>query len=294
MIKGLSKLLLLSLVILVGCSAVRVYDTDPSYKEVKNDYFYLLIEPQPAARGNFFNAFRFVFENRTDKPMTIDWANTHYIHNGRRNGQFGWDGMKFEDLEKIRKNPHAKIEADETISEIIFPINLLARMSLSDRARLGGPGPEGQFAFGPLPEGKNGMLLTVVHSGKKIQETLVFNIREAEAVRDLLAAHLRHLGFETVAARDRVVNEQIDIIESLRNDLRDSVLKTRELRAELSDRATENVKSEVRLRDVQTELSVAQASTDLLATGVLDYSVTPDGEDDVEPSNTVKTIKSAS
>jgi len=99
---------------------------------------------------------------------------------------------------------------------------------------------------------------------------------------------------ETVAARDKVINEQIDIIESLRNDLRDSVLKTRELRAELSDRATENVKSEVRLRDVQTELSVAQASTDLIATGVLDYSVAPDGDDDSEPSNVVKTIKSAS
>lgn len=99
---------------------------------------------------------------------------------------------------------------------------------------------------------------------------------------------------ETIATRDKVVNEQIDIIESLRSDLKESVLKTRELRAELSDRAAENVKSEVRLRDVETELSVAQASTDLIATGVLDYSVAPDSEDDVEPSNIVKTIKSAS
>ena len=54
----------------------------------------------------------------------------------------------------------------------------------------------------------------------------------------------------------------------------------RELRAELSNRAAENVKSEVKLREVETELSVAQASTDLLATGVLDYSVAPDGEED--------------
>ena len=52
-------------------------------------------------------------------------------------------------------------------------------------------------------------------------------------------------------------------------------MKTRELRAELSDRATENVKSEVKLREVETELSIAQASTDMIATGVLDYSLTP-------------------
>jgi len=50
-------------------------------------------------------------------------------------------------------------------------------------------------------------------------------------------------------------------------------LKTRELRNELSNRATENIKSEVKLREVETELEVAQASTDMLATGVLDYSL---------------------
>ena len=69
-------------------------------------------------------------------------------------------------------------------------------------------------------------------------------------------------------------------ITQLRNDLKDSVKKTRELRAELSDRATENVRSEVRLREVETELEVTRASTDLIATGVLDYSMAPDDEDD--------------
>ncbi len=82
----------------------------------------------------------------------------------------------------------------------------------------------------------------------------------------------------TVVARDKLIVEQGDTITRLRSDLKGSVLKTRELRAELSDRATESVKSEVRLRDVETELSVAQASTDMIATGVLDYGVTPETE----------------
>ncbi len=82
----------------------------------------------------------------------------------------------------------------------------------------------------------------------------------------------------TVVARDKLIVEQGDTITRLRSDLKESVLKTRELRAELSDRATESVKSEVRLRDVETELSVAQASTDMIATGVLDYGVTPETE----------------
>lgn len=83
---------------------------------------------------------------------------------------------------------------------------------------------------------------------------------------------------DTVVARDKLVAEQGDTIIRLKSDLKESVIKTRELRAELSDRATESVKSEVRLRDIETELSVAQASTDMIATGVLDYGVTPDTE----------------
>lgn len=80
--------------------------------------------------------------------------------------------------------------------------------------------------------------------------------------------------------RDNVISHQQERIETLQKDLRDSVVKTRELRAELTDRATENVRSEAKLRQVETELSVAQASTDMIATGVLDYSLDEQQEDD--------------
>ena len=79
--------------------------------------------------------------------------------------------------------------------------------------------------------------------------------------------------------RDNVISHQQEKLETLAADLKDSVMKTRELRSELSQRATENIKSEVKLREVETELEVAQASTDLIATGVLDYSLTPEVEE---------------
>jgi small-conductance mechanosensitive channel len=82
--------------------------------------------------------------------------------------------------------------------------------------------------------------------------------------------------------RDNVISHQQEKIDRLSKDLKDSVMKTRELRNELTDRATENLKSEVKLREVETELEVAQASTDLIATGVLDYSLAPDAEDNDE------------
>lgn len=83
-----------------------------------------------------------------------------------------------------------------------------------------------------------------------------------------------------IEKRDKVISHQQRRVEELKKDLRDSVMKTRELRAELSERAEESVRSEVKLREVETELSVAQASTDMIATGVLDYSLAPDADDD--------------
>ena len=95
---------------------------------------------------------------------------------------------------------------------------------------------------------------------------------------------------EGVEKRDNVITEQIRKMDELKRDLKDSVLKTRELRHELSDRAAENVKSEAKLREVETELSVAQASTDLLSTGVLDYQMGDDEDDDANPADVSKAV----
>lgn len=88
-----------------------------------------------------------------------------------------------------------------------------------------------------------------------------------------------------IERRDNVITEQQAKLERVQTDLKDSVLKTRELRGELAQRATENVHAEAKIREVETELSVAQASTDLIATGVLDYSLAPDKEDGGDSAN---------
>ena len=87
--------------------------------------------------------------------------------------------------------------------------------------------------------------------------------------------------------RDNVITEQQSKLERVSGDLKESVLKTRELRSELADRATQSVHAEAKIREVETELSVAQASTDMIATGVLDYSFIPDKQDpdDVDSEN---------
>ncbi len=83
-----------------------------------------------------------------------------------------------------------------------------------------------------------------------------------------------------IEEKNQAALNQTGVIEKLSVDLKDSVKKTRELRTELTERATENIKSKVKLRDVETELSVVQASSDLITTGLLDYSVTPGKKDE--------------
>lgn len=116
-------------------------------------------------------------------------------------------------------------------------------------------------------------------------------LRIAQAEVESSNAELEELKAElaerktAVEQRDTAILAQQEKIAQLKADLKESVMKTRELRAELSNRAEENVRSEVKLREVETELSVAQASTDLIATGVLDYSVAPESiEDDLRPA----------
>lgn len=84
---------------------------------------------------------------------------------------------------------------------------------------------------------------------------------------------------EGIERRDNVISDQQAKIERISRDLKESVIKTRELRGELTERATENVHAEAKIREVETELSVAQASQDLIATGVLDYKYAPDEDE---------------
>lgn len=118
--------------------------------------------------------------------------------------------------------------------------------------------------------------------------SLEADVRVAHSAAEKAKARLDEINGElaeaqrALAARDATLAKQQHVMDQLRADLKDSVIKTRELREELTLRATESIRSEVKLREVETELSLVHASTDLMATGMLDY-VNPEGdEDDVQ------------
>ncbi len=165
------------LVVLAGCASVKVTTADPPTQRADTARFEVLLQPQPAAGRAHFNAFRLVITNKTERPFSIDWDDTYYLLNGRRQGQFGWEGMSPGDLNRLQKNPVVTVAPGTTQAVIVFPLTLLAAVPADARARLGGTGPGAQGALVVLPTGLNGMELTVQQDGEQFRETLTLRIK---------------------------------------------------------------------------------------------------------------------
>ena len=88
-------------------------------------------------------------------------------------------------------------------------------------------------------------------------------VEEAEAQLEAKNTEAGELRAELEELREEhsEVEEQTT---SLRDQLRDECEKTQKLRTELSERAEEGIRTEVKLRDAETELSLAQAGSDAI------------------------------
>ncbi len=127
----------------------------------------------------------------------------------------------------------------------------------------------------------NDHLIRSLEADQRVAQT---DSEKSKEKREKLEDELKQTTVD-LGKRDGVISHQQQQIDKFKRDLKVSVRKTRELRTELTDRASENIKSEVKLREVETELEIAQVSADMIATGVLDYSRAEniaDGEVEVE------------
>jgi hypothetical protein len=167
--------LLLIFFAVTACSKVWVYSSTPAISKISNDAFEATLEPQLLEGRSFFDRFRFVFTNRTDRNLVIDWSKSYYIHQGRKKGQFGWNEMTFEELKSAKVHPMVVINPGKTHTAVIFPLTLIARIppqkQYVERKR-----PEDGFFRGAIPEGRNGVILTVKQNGKVIEERITVNI----------------------------------------------------------------------------------------------------------------------
>ena len=165
---------MLVLLVMAGCAKEQIYKSSPSMQSVSTSSFDAKLEPLRAEGYNYYNRFRFVFTNKTNKDLVIDWSDTYYLQNGRKNGLFGWQGLTFEELKGIREEPNLTVAGGKTETVVIFPIKLIGWKE--EGVRMKATTPEAGFTNGVIPAGENGMSLAVRQNGKLVREKILVNV----------------------------------------------------------------------------------------------------------------------
>jgi hypothetical protein len=152
--KNAGLILFLLLVFVAGCAPGPTisWKSAPEIQTASNEYCKAQLEPVTTGKGAFFDAFRLMVTNRTDKDLEIDWNRTRYVESGIRHGGFVWQGI---DPEQVRD---ASIPPD-----IISP---------------GGYQRGWKLQGGLLPEGENGIDLVVRQNGRVIRHRITVRIVE--------------------------------------------------------------------------------------------------------------------
>jgi hypothetical protein len=168
-------LLAITFLVFTGCATVPIYTSDPTTQIVENDLYRVELEPHLASGKNYFDSFRFVFVNKSDRILEMDWKNTFFLKNGVKFGRFGMEEFTVDQLEETREHPRVAIAPGETVSTLIFPLRLIAKRNWTDVSR-----DEIAKQVGIIPESESGMLLTVRDSERVMREKLVCRIAITE------------------------------------------------------------------------------------------------------------------
>lgn len=160
-------------VALKGCAGVQVkgYSSNPPMQRVSSDFYEAVLEPQLKEGQHFFATFLFSFTNKSGKELNIDWKNTYYLLHGRKYGRLLWQGITWDGLKEVEAQPLIPVSAGDTLQTVIFPAKLLGRSSAG-----GGSTGGVQYNLGALPEGTNGIYLTVKQDGKELSQKIVVTI----------------------------------------------------------------------------------------------------------------------
>jgi hypothetical protein len=169
-LKGYWCLAMLFLVF-TGCATVPVYTSDPATQIVENEFFTVELEPHLASGKSYFDSFRYVFVNKSDQDLEIDWQNTFYLKNGVKSGRWGMEEFTVEQLQERRDHPLIRVAPGNTLAGLIFPLNMIAKRSWTEISR-----DELSKQRGIIPESDSGMLLTVRQGNRVIRERLVCQI----------------------------------------------------------------------------------------------------------------------
>jgi hypothetical protein len=155
------------LLVIAACAPTKIWTSDPSVQIAENPYYHTKFEPMKNG-NNYFNSFRLVITNKSDKDLTIDWNKTRYLYNNKAYGRFVFAGVNEKNVHNL---PPEIVPTGGTLTKVISPLKMVAWKPLQAR-HVDTPG----FSRGPIPEGKNGIFLVVSRDRQEIREKITLNI----------------------------------------------------------------------------------------------------------------------
>ena len=151
--------------LLCGCSLGHYeYIRDNSKADItKEEYSISLFD--------YVDSYQLIVYNKSKDDIEIDWNKTSFIRDGRIDGNFMFEGIKYID----RNNPkNPTIVMSETNQSIrIYPNNLVYFSS----------GRYGGWRNNDIPDGENGIYLVFTQGKKEFREKLLIN-RITQYVKD--------------------------------------------------------------------------------------------------------------
>ena len=166
--------ILFVLLVLSGCAKEQIYSSSPPLQTVSTSSFEVKLEPLKAEGYDYYNRFRYQFTNKTNGDLVIDWSETFYLRNGKKYGHFGWEGLTFEQLREVKKEPEITIAPGKKDTIELFPVKLIGWKE--DGVRMKATTPEAGFTLTPLPAGENGMSIAVLKDGELLRKKIMVNI----------------------------------------------------------------------------------------------------------------------
>jgi uncharacterized protein YceK len=160
-------LLLLVILSLAGCTSGLYHPAQEektwqvqttSAQVAENAYFWARIDSD--CRNDLgCMSLRLQITNKSDRKLEVNWLNTYYIHNGRREGTFMPIG-----------------KTDIGAPDIIGPKGSFMKFIFPDR--LATVDKTGKWNRAAMKPGKNGVALSIKVDGREINEILVLELKK--------------------------------------------------------------------------------------------------------------------
>jgi hypothetical protein len=144
----------------IGCATKQLWISTPNMQQASNEYFDATISPIYTFEG--YKGFILYINNKTTGNLEVDWNNTFYIYNGKKEGDFWFKGIAYADRKKSKP--------PDIVTGVLFTKEIYANNLLYFSPQLAKA-----WVHEAMKAGENGVYLTVRVNGKVITETLQLN-----------------------------------------------------------------------------------------------------------------------